>query len=64
MTYKQLRPNGGCVFCSIIHGWTPLEEATTSLLAEQASFMVQLNDAIGPAADPEDFPYRDLTPEF
>ena len=34
------------------------------MLAERASCTTQLNDAIGPAADPEDFMYRDLTPEF
>ena len=26
--------------------------------------MTQLTDSSGPAADPEDFPYNDLTPEF
>ena len=26
--------------------------------------MTQLTDSIGPAADPEDFLYKDLTPEF
>ena len=26
--------------------------------------MTQLTDSIGPTANPEDFPFRDLTPEF
>ena len=47
-----------------VRAWTPLEEANASLPAEQESFMTQLNDAIGPATDPEGFLYGDLTPEF
>ena len=34
------------------------------MLAEWVSFMTQLTESIGPTADPEDFPYKDLTPEF
>ena len=64
MTYKILRPNGGYVCRSTVCAWTPLEEANVSLLAESMSFMTQLTDSIGPAANPQDFPYRYLTPDF
>ena len=64
MTYTILHPNSRYICRSTVRAWTPLEEANASLLAVRASFMTQLNDVIGTAADPEDFPYRDLTPEF
>ena len=52
------------VCCGTVRVWTPLEEDSAVLLAESVSFMKHVTDAIGPAADPEDFPYKDLTPEF
>jgi hypothetical protein len=64
MTYKTLHPNNGYVCCRTVRVWMPPEEATASFLAERASFMTQLTDSISPDADPENFPYRDLTPEF
>ena len=63
MTYNMFCSNGGYVCCNTVRAWTPLNEANARVFAERASLMTQLTDSIG-HADPEDFPYKDLTSEF
>ena len=38
MTYNILCLDGGYMYCSTVCAWTPLEEASVSLLAERVSF--------------------------
>ena len=64
MIYKILRPNCGYICCETVCAWIPIAEANASLFTERSSCMTKLNDSIGPAADPEDFPYREMMPEF